>query len=130
MRKISSLLVLLFVFCASTNAQTDSLQQYTGNFLFPEGSVITYTTVTVDKGALFFTSDRGSGALIKIASDTFSIPSYSGTAFFVRDSSKRITGIIIDAMGYHLVGVKQAVSVAWNNRKKDPFKKEEWLFHL
>ena len=97
-------------------AQTDSLQQYTGKFTFPEGGIVSYVTVTVDGGKLLFSSDKGSGSLEKVSVDSFSIPEYQGTCKYVRNADKAITGVVIDVMGYHLEGTKDK-TIALLDRK-------------
>ena len=84
MKKIGILAVLLASFFTAALAQTDStLKEYTGNFTFPEGSIINTLNITYSDSSLTYTSDRENGLLIKQKADTFSIPSRSGTAFFI-----------------------------------------------
>ena len=109
-------LMAMMGFGLMAQAQTDSLQQYTGKFIFPEGGLVSYVSVSVDGGKLVFSSDKGSGSLEKVATDSFSIPEYQGTGKYVRNSDKKITGIVIDVMGYHLEGTKDK-TVAILDRK-------------
>jgi hypothetical protein len=97
----------LIVFCSvvifsiAAHAQTDSLQQYTGKYKFPDGSIISEATVTLENGSLFVNSTAGSSALTKDASpDAFIIVQFQGVAIFKRDSNKKIIGVSINAMGY------------------------------
>ena len=116
MKKMAFLLMAMMGFGLMVEAQTDSLQQYTGTFNFPEGSIVTYVTISVDGGKLVFTSDKGPGSLEKVAVDSFSIPEYQGTGKFLRNADKAITSIVIDVMGYHLEATKQK-TVAMLDRK-------------
>lgn len=108
MKKVWLLAIVFAGFFTSAFAQKDStLKEYTGNFIFPEGSVITYVNIVYSDSLLVYNSEQGKGILTKQKEDTFAIPSHSGTAFFTRDGEKRVAGIIIDVMGYHLVGTKE-----------------------
>ena len=59
MKKIFLSLFILFGFITG-NAQTDSLQQYTGKYKFPDGSPVAEITVSADNGALMASSAMGS----------------------------------------------------------------------
>ena len=116
MKKMAFLLMAMMGFGFMAQAQTDSLQQYTGTFNFPEGSIVTYVTIAVDGGKLVFSSDKGNGSLEKVATDSFAVPEYQGTCKFVRNADKAIVGIVIDVMGYHVEGTKDK-TVALLDRK-------------
>ncbi|MEY2903825.1 MAG: hypothetical protein RLY89_2931 [Bacteroidota bacterium] len=116
MKKMAFLLMAMMGFGFMAQAQTDSLQQYTGKFTFPEGSIVSYVTISVDGGKLVFSSDKGNGSLEKVATDSFSIPEYQGTGKFVRNADNAITGVVIDVMGYHIEGTKDK-TVAILDRK-------------
>ena len=110
MKKISFLLIALIAIGTSIKAQdTLVLKQFTGKFIFPEGSIVNYVAVTVENGKLSFSSDKGTGTLEKVAEDSFSIPEYQGTGKYIRNADKKITGVVIDVMGYHMEGTKQEV---------------------
>jgi hypothetical protein len=101
-------MLLLVGFFTSCLAQQDTtLKEYAGNFVFPDSSVVSYVNITFHEGTLSYTSDQGNGLLVKQKGDTFSIPSHSGTGYFKRDDNKKINGIVIDVMGYHLTGTKE-----------------------
>lgn len=98
-----------FVFCSAivVNAQQDSTwKEYLGNYTFSGDSPISYVNVSYNAGSLGYSTDRGDGQLIKEGVDSFSAPAHSGKVYFKRDSTQKIVGVIIDAMGYHLVGAK------------------------
>ncbi len=89
-----SLFALTLVFLAQAQQDT-TLQQYTGKYKFPEGSVVTEVTVSLEKGVLYSSSVMGSSELRKTAeSDVFEIVAYNGTATFKRTEGK-ITGLHI-----------------------------------
>jgi hypothetical protein len=88
MKKIFLSLIVLFGFLA-VNAQTDSLQQYTGKFKFPDGSPVTEITVSVDNGLLMAASAMGSTEFKPTSTpDVFEIVVYGGTATFKKKEGK------------------------------------------
>ena len=104
---------LVMSFFVAVHAQDSTLQQYTGKYRFPDGSVVTEIAVTIEGGVLTSNSSAGTSALEKLGVDTFSVVSFQGTAVFKRDESKKIVGVVIDAMGYHLEGTKDAAALAF-----------------
>lgn len=82
------------------------IQQYLGKYSFPEGSVVTEVTVTLDSGILTMTSTAGVSPLEKQSDDLYNIIQFQGTAKFNRDSTRKVIGVSIDAMGYQLEGKK------------------------
>jgi hypothetical protein len=126
MKKVWILTVLSVSFFTAALAQTDTtLKEFTGNFTFPQGSIINSINIVYGDSSLTYTSDRENGLLIKEKADTFFTPAHSGTAFFIRDGQKRITGIIIDVMGYHLVGIKDSHTQGTMLNPHLLFKKED-----
>lgn len=106
----SSILLILF-FCMISFyavAQTDSavLQEYQGSFKFPDGSATERVDITLDSGVLNATSSIGNASFKFSKKDTFSIPSYSGIAYFIRGSNGKIKGIHIEAGDVILDGEK------------------------
>lgn len=113
MQKIGSLFIVAFFLFTGAQAQTadSSLTQFTGRYAFPEGSVVSAVVVTIDSGKLIMSSEAGVSDLVKLGDDQYSIVSFEGTAKFTRDSSShKISGVVIDARGYHLEGLKSAES--------------------
>lgn len=106
MKKIFSAFIALFIFCAA-NAQTDTLQQYTGTYVFPDGSVVPTVDVAVSEGALTMNSAAGTSPLTQLGVDSFQLVQFSGTAVFKRGEDKSINAVHIEAMGYILDGAKQ-----------------------
>jgi hypothetical protein len=110
MKKIVYLFIAFIAIGFSAKAQ-DSLAQFTGKYNFPEGSIVSYVTVTAEGGKLSFSSDKGTGTLERISADSFAIPEYQGTGKYTRNADNKIIGVVIDVMGYHLEGVKDAAIV-------------------
>jgi hypothetical protein len=88
MKKTLLSFFVLFGFL-TVNAQTDSLQQYTGKFKFPDGSPVTEITVSVDNGLLMAASAMGSTEFKPTSErDVFEIVAYGGTATFKKKEGK------------------------------------------
>ena len=113
MKKMFFGFLMIGVFVA-VHAQDTTLQQYTGKYKFPDGSVVTEINVTIEGGVLTSNTSAGTSVLEKLATDTFSVVSFQGTAVFTRDANKKVTGVIVAAMGYHLEGTKDtAISLVF-----------------
>jgi hypothetical protein len=110
MKKIFLSIVLIASFVV-VKAQDSTLQEYTGKYKFPDGSIVTEIAVTLENGILNSNSSAGNSVLEKLGTDSFSVVSFQGTAIFKRDDNKKIIGVVVDAMGYHLEGTKD-VAVA------------------
>lgn len=90
----------------SVNAQTDSLQQYTGKYKFPDGSPVAEITMTVDNGVLMAASAMGSTEFKPTSTaDVFEIVAYGGTATFKRTEGK-VTGVSIQVGDVNIEGTK------------------------
>lgn len=88
-------LMLSFSLSVSLSLQLPSRippQQYTGKYKFPEGSVVTEVTVTLENGVLLANSPMGSSELKKTEADVFEIVAYGGTATFKRTEGK-VSGV-------------------------------------
>ena len=83
-----------------------TLQDFVGKYKFPEGSIVTEVTVSMEGGGLVMGSAVGNSALVKIGEDLFSITAYEGSAQFKRDANKKVIGVSINAGGYALEGTK------------------------
>ncbi|MBI1341530.1 MAG: hypothetical protein GC171_01215 [Terrimonas sp.] len=88
-------------------AQKDSLQEYTGVYLFPEGSVVPDVEVTLTDSILNMYSTAGSSLLVKEAKDLYTIVEFQGTALFKRSETGVVNGVHIEAGGYILDGIKK-----------------------
>lgn len=111
---------------SAVNAQTDSLQQYTGKYIFPDGSVVPSVDVTLSEGALSMSSVAGSSALNQLGVDSFEVVQFTGTAVFRRGEDKAINGVHIEAAGYILDGQKQSNGVWILREFFIPVNKETW----
>ena len=105
---MKKMLLSFFVFCSviSVNAQTDSLQQYTGKYKFPDGSPVTEITVSLDNGMLMASSAMGTTELkLTTTVDVFEIAAYGGTATFRRKEGK-ISGVQVTVGDINMEGEK------------------------
>lgn len=108
MRKILVICFILTGFYFNSAAQAaDSLSDYTGQYTFPDGSVVPSVDVTLDNGNLSMHSVAGSSSLTRQGVDSFTIVEFSGLAVFKRDDNKMVNGVYIEAMGYVLEGKKK-----------------------
>lgn len=105
MKKLS--LFLTFIIITATMIAQDSLQQYTGKYTFPDGSVVPDVDVTLIDGGLIMSSVAGTSSLVQIGIDSFNVTEFTGTAVFKRGDDKKVNGVHIEAMGYILDGKKQ-----------------------
>jgi len=96
----------LIVSVTTVNAQ-DTLQQYAGKYVFPEGAPVPEVEVISASGGLTMTSVAGNSSLVQLGSDSFQIVEFSGTAVFKRSEDKKVNAVHIEAMGYVLEGQKQ-----------------------
>ena len=105
MKKFFLSLIVLTVFL-NVNAQTDSLQQYTGKYKFPDGSPVTEITVTLENGVLSANSAMGSSELKKTEGDVFEIVAYGGLATFKRNAENKISSVLIQVGDINMEGTK------------------------
>ena len=116
MRKFLFLFVLsvssYFVF-----AQDSTLTEYKGIYKFKEGSPTPSVEISIQEGTLFASSSIGSGALIRISKDTFSIPDHNGVAFFYRNDLGKVKSIKVEVADLILEGDKDSASIALTRRK-------------
>jgi hypothetical protein len=118
---MKKLLVLSTFFLSNfLHAQEDTtLKEYTGKYNFPEGSVVAFLEVTIQDGSLFGNSPAGGATLSKISRDTFSIPSYSGMVYFIRNADNKIKSLRLVVNELDIEGTKEN-STGWLKRKKPP----------
>ena len=90
---------------------TDSLQEYTGKYKFPEGSVVTEVNITIENGVLFAASAMGSSELKKIEKDVFEVVAYAGRATFKRNEVAKLSGVKIEVEELILEGTKEINSI-------------------
>jgi hypothetical protein len=92
MKKLMLSFFAISLTCIVAAQQDSTLQQYTGKYKFPEGSVVTEVTVAIENGVLLANSPMGSSELKKTEADVFEIVAYGGTATFKRTEGK-ISGV-------------------------------------
>jgi hypothetical protein len=92
MRKLMLSFFAISLTCIVAAQQDTTLQQYTGKYKFPEGSVVTEVTVALENGVLLANSPMGSSELKKTEADVFEIVAYGGTATFKRTEGK-VSGV-------------------------------------
>jgi hypothetical protein len=106
MKKVTLLIAVFIVACFSLKAE-ESLQQYAAKYKFPQGSVISELNVVFDKGALSASSTLGNSIIEKKNGDHFNLTNYKGTAIFVRNEAKKITGIKVEINGVTVEGTRE-----------------------
>ena len=126
MKKLFAFGITFLCFAMVSFAQADTTgKDLVGRYIFPDGSVVADVTVNFDNGALTMISSAGTSDLVKQKVDLYTIVSFQGNAAFRRDSaSKKVLGVVIDAMGYHLEGVKDSASKTTYVPLKVPAEKE------
>ncbi|MGC4103968.1 hypothetical protein [Ferruginibacter sp.] len=108
MKRVTFLLAVLISSCLSLKASTEpSLDEYTATYKFPQGSIIPEVSVVIANGELSLSSTIGTSPIKKTTPDHFTIPNYHGTAVFVRNDAKKITGIKIEVKGVSIEGKRQ-----------------------
>ncbi|MGQ0739337.1 MAG: hypothetical protein ACT4OJ_09780 [Bacteroidota bacterium] len=106
MQKIVFGICLLLV-CTALHAQTDSLQEYTGKYKFPDGSPVTEIGVLLENGVLTATSVMGNSELRKTDNkDVYEIVAYAGTATFKRGDDGQIKTLRIQVQDVDMEGAK------------------------
>lgn len=108
-----TLLVLLFIFSGMVMNAQDSLTEYTGKYIFPEGSVVTEINVSIENGGLISNSSQGTATLSRAGVDSFLVVEYNGTAVFKRNEEKKVNGVHIEVMDFILDGKKEE-SGSWS----------------
>lgn len=113
MRKI----ILSGLICAGalySPAQDSTLNDYTGKYKFPDGSMVPEVDISLSDNILTITAVIGSATLEKINRDTFLIPTYGNAmVFFYRNTENKVSAIKIDTGNDVLEGKKEGVGVAW-----------------
>lgn len=67
--------------------------EYTGRYIFPEGTMVDDAVITLSNDTLSATVALGSVVLVPAEQDSFVIPQYGGTVTFVRNGQNRITSL-------------------------------------
>ena len=120
MKKMFLSIVILLAF-STIQAQTDTLlQQYTGKYVFPDGSPVKEIGVIVQEGVLTATSVMGNSELRKTETkDVFEIVSFAGTATFKRNADGKVNGLQIQVEDVNMEGTKTEASIGYYLRKKE-----------
>ena len=120
MKKIVLTFSLFFFFFAA-NAQTDTLlQQYTGKYVFPDGSPVKEIGVVIQEGILTATSVMGNSELRKTETkDVFEIVSFAGTATFKRNGENKVNGLQIQVQDVNMEGSKTEEGAGYFLRKRE-----------
>ncbi len=120
MKKLLFTLSLLVGF-VSANAQTDTLlQQYTGKYVFPDGSPVKEIGVVIQEGILTATSVMGNSELRKTETkDVFEIVSFAGTATFKRNGDNKVNAIQIQVQDVNMEGSKTEEGIGYFLRKRE-----------
>ncbi len=107
MKKLMMLCLLLgTAFFVQAQTKDSTLNDFVGKYKFPDGSIVTEVTVSMEGEGLVMGSSVGNSALVKTGEDQFSITAFEGTAQFKRDANKKVIGVNINAGGYVLEGTK------------------------
>jgi len=98
--------LIMMISFLTVHAQSDSLQQYTGTYKFPDGSPVTEITVSLDSTGLYANSAMGSSELKRTERDVFEIVAYAGTATFKRNAENKINAVQILVGDLNMEGTK------------------------
>lgn len=91
-----------------SQAQTDSLSDYTGKYKFPDGSPVSEIGVIVENGILTATSVMGNSELRKTDNkDVFEIVAYGGTATFKRAEDGKVKMLRVQVQDVDMEGTRQ-----------------------
>jgi len=99
--------LLMIIGSLSLNAQTDSLEQYTGKYKFPDGSPVTEIGIVIENGSLMATSAMGNSEFRRTdTKDVFEVVAYAGTATFRRNDQNKVVGVLIQVQDITMEGSK------------------------
>ena len=123
MKKILLMAVILMGVMATANAQTSTLKDYLGKYVFPEGSPVTEVTITAEDTVLTINSAMGSTPLEKKGTDTFYLAAYDAPIIFKRAANNSVETLTIIVQGMELTATKVAASFAI---KEEDFYAKVW----
>ena len=128
MKKIPVLICFLIITkLALAQAPADSLREYTGIYKFPPGSEIVSLEITIVNGGLFGNTNMGSGALVRVNKDTFSIPEHHGIAYFSRNAEKKVVRIHLEVGELILDGDKENSSLAIHHFQNEMIQRKSFI---
>lgn len=115
--------ICLLLTSSAINAQTDSLQEYTGKYKFPDGSPVTEIGVVIESGTLTATSVMGNSELRKTDNkDVYEIVAYGGMATFKRGDDGKVKTMRVQVQDVDMEGVKQeGIPIVWQSVLKTHF---------
>lgn len=114
MNKVLFLFAFVIALAVPGIGQDSTYADFTGKYIFPEGSAVPYVDVKLNNGVLISESPAGTATLQRIEKDTFSIVEYSGIAEFKRNAEGKIISVKVIVMGLEMEGLKELPKV------KDP----------
>ena len=126
MKKILLMAVILMGVMATANAQTSSLKDYLGKYVFPEGSPVTEVTLTVEDTVLTINSAMGATALEKKGVDTFYLAAYDAPIIFKRGADNSVETLTIIVQGMELTAKKVVASSATPNGGSYSMKEQDF----
>jgi len=114
-----SLGLLLTASVAFSQADSLSLKEYTGKYLFPDGSPVNEIKVVMEKGILQATSAIGNSELKMTENkDVFDLVAYGGLATFSRGEDGKIKTLRIQVDDVDMEGSRDAEpALAWLHRQ-------------
>ena len=115
--------VILMGVMATANAQTSSLKDYLGKYVFPEGSPVTEVTLTAEDTVLTINSAMGSTPLEKKGVDTFYLSAYDAPIIFKRGAGNSVETLTIIVQGMELTAKRTATTYAI---KEEDFYAKVW----
>lgn len=111
MRKIFLLLLAITgtILAYSQSPAPDSIafREYTGRYVFPDGSQVAEMKVVFENGILSASSEQGSSELKRLEKDVFDVVAYTGTATFKRDEKGKVNAVLIEIGDIILDGKKE-----------------------
>ncbi len=120
MKKIMLSLMAFLAFTVAQAQADTSLQQYTGKYIFPDGSPVKEIGVIVQEGVLTATSVMGNSELRKTENkDVFELVLYAGTATFKRNAEGKVNALQIQVEDVNMEGTKTEESIGYYLRKKE-----------
>jgi colicin import membrane protein len=90
-----------------TEPKYNTLDEYTGTYIFPDGSIFSELKVTTNGAVLTMTSAMGSTNLQNNGGDNFYLNEYGAPVIFKRDSNNVLESVYISVQGLELFGKKE-----------------------
>jgi len=119
MKKLVLMLVVMLSIMTMANAQTSSLKDYLGKYVFAAGSPVAEVTMTAEDSSLVVNSAMGSTPLEKKGVDTFYLAAYDALVIFKRTADKTIESVSIAVQGMELVGKKEAPAAGAGTKEEE-----------